>query len=226
MRKSTASVNFRKMTGITLEDFAEGVLAGIFGKILVFLLPPMTILIFQGLITDYSKARLAYESGGTDDLPLYNKTMKALIEGLNLFAPYVDTIALGDIPTIKMAGFKATYDPANAKGGPIVEEGLTLQRPAKGTGILISECSVYDGGTTFLGFLTERPLTANDITIIDSKFVDFPIGSTLKIKQCPTRQNKKIWTGLTAGVVYYCTYIVINSKGISSFSNVAVMMCG
>lgn len=226
MRKSTTSVNFRRMTGITLENFAEGVLAGIFGNILVFLLPPMTKIILQGLITDYSNARLAYESGGTADLPLYNKTMKALVAGLNLFAPYVDTIALGDIPTIKMAGFKATFDPANAKGGPIVEEYLTLKRPEKGTGILISECSSYDSGTTFLAFLTERPLTADDITIIDSIFFDLPIGSTLKIRLCPTRQNKKIWTGLKMGVLYYCVYIIINSAGVSSFSNVATMMCG
>ena len=226
MRKSTTAVNFRKMTGSTLEDFAEGILGGLFVKILIFLLPPMTKIIFQGLITDFSNARKAYENGGKADLPLYNKTMKALKEGLNLLAPYVDTIALGDIPTIKMAGFKATYDPADAKGGIVVEENLTLKRPEKGTGTLISECSSYNGGTTFLAFLTERPLTENDITITDSIFLDFPIGSTIKIRQCPTRQNKKIWTGLKMGVLYYCTYIIINSKGISSFSNVATMMCG
>ena len=225
MRKSTSAFNFRKMTGITLEDFAEGVKAGIFGNVLIFLLTPMTLLVFTGLITDYSNARKAYESGGTADLPLYQKTMKALIAALNLFAPYVDTIALGDIPTIKMAGFKATYDPANAKGGIVVEEGLNMKRPAKGSGSLISECSTYPSGTTFLGLLCEGAIKPDDITVVDSKFIKLPKGSTVNIILGASKQNKKVWTGLTPGVTYYCYYIIINSKGISSFSNVAIMMC-
>ena len=57
MRTSTSALNFRKKRGIKLEDFAEGVKAGIYGNLLVFLLVPITSLIFQGLITDFSNAR-------------------------------------------------------------------------------------------------------------------------------------------------------------------------
>ena len=226
MRYSKVRLNFKRYAGIKLEDFAEGINLGIFGHLLIFLLTPITAIAFQALITEFSNARKAYEQGGSANLPLYNKTMKALKAGLLELAPYVDTIALGDIATIKMAGFEATFDPANAKGGPIVEEGLTLLRPVKGTGILISECSTYVSGTTFVGLLFEGNTIPAGITVVDSKFIKLPKGSTVDIILGATRQNKKIWTGLTPGVNYGCCYVVINSAGISSFSNVSTMMCG
>jgi hypothetical protein len=226
MRTSKAALTFKKKTGISLENFAEAVKAGLFGNILVFLVIPITSVALQLLITDYSNARLAYESGGKAQLPQYQKTMKALKNALIELAPYVDTIALGDIAIINMAGFEATYDPKNAKGGIIVEEGLTMHRPVKGTGTLISECSTYPSGTTFLGFLFEGSMKMDNITVVDSKMVSIYTSSPLKMILGPTKQNTKVWTGLTPGVTYYCYYIVITSKGISTFSNLAKMMCG
>ncbi len=226
MRKSTASLSFKRKSGISLENFAEAVKAGLFGNILIFLLVPITSAALQLLITDFSTARLAYESGGKAQLPQYQKTMKALINALIELAPYVDTIAVGDIAIINLAGFEATYDPKNAKGGIIVEEGLTMHRPVKGTGTLISECSTYPSGTTFLGFLFESAMKQDNILVIDSKMISFPTGSPIRMLLGATKQNTKVWTGLTPGVNYYCYYIIINSKGISTFSNVAKMMCG
>ena len=146
MKTPTASLNFRQMGGIKLEDYAEGIKAGIFGNLLIFLLAPMTALILQGLISDYSLARLAYESGGTAQKPLYQKTMKALKAALNLFAPYVDTIALGDIAIINLAGFKANNDPSKSKPGATSVKGLILVVENNATEQLMSDCDALPAG--------------------------------------------------------------------------------
>ena len=125
-----------------------------------------------------------------------------------------------------MAGFEATFDPANAKGGIVVEENLTLKRPSKGTGILISECSTYPSGTTFVGLLFEGNTIPAGIIVKNAKKIKVPKSVMVDIEFDATKQNKKIWTELSTGVLYGCCYVIINSAGVSSFSNVATMMCG
>ena len=225
MRNSTSAFNFRRMTGIKLEDFAEGVKTGIYGNPLVFLLVPMTLLIFTGLITDFSNARLAYESGGKAQLPLYQKTMKALIAALNILAPYVDTIALGDIPTIKMAGFKATYDPANAKGGTAKVQSLILIAENDAVEELTSDCETFPTGTVIVGILSEGAPVPDNVKVDGLGAITLPAGLTNKIIVHTSKQRKKVYKNLTSGLYYYCIYFVIIKGVVSQISAQVKRMC-
>ena len=225
MKKSTASLNFRQMGGIKLEDFAEGVKAGIFGNLLIFLLAPMTALILQGLITDFSVARLAYESGGKAQKPLYQKTMKALKEALNVFAPYVDTIALGDIAIINLAGFKATNDPSGSKPGTPNVQSLILVVENNAIEQLTSDCEKFPTGSIIIGILSEEVPVSSSIKVDNLGAITFPPGLTHKIIVHTSKQKKKLYQNLTSGLYYYCTYFVIVKGVVSPMSAQVKKMC-
>ena len=225
MKKSSASLNFRQMSGIKLENFAEGVKAGIFGNLLIFLLAPMTALILQGLITDFSVARLAYESGGKAQKPLYQKTMKALKEALNVFAPYVDTIALGDIAIINLGGFKATNDPAGNKPGTPNVQNLTLVVENNAIEELTSDCEPFPSGTIFIGILSENVPLSGTVKVDSLGMIKFPSGLLNNVFIHTSKSRKKIYKNLTSGLYYYCTYFVIVKGVVSPMSAQVKKMC-
>ncbi len=225
MKTPTASLNFRQLGGIKLEDFAEGVKAGIFGNLLVFLLAPMTALILQGLISDFSLARLAYESGGKAQKPLYQKTMKALKAALNIFAPYVDTIALGDIAIINLAGFKANNDPSQNKPGATSVQGLILEVENKATNQLMSDCDTLPTGAIVIGILSEGVPIADTIKPDNLGAVTIAPNTPNKIIVHTSKNRKKIYNNLVSGLYYYCAYFIIIKGVVSAMSVQVKTMC-
>ena len=226
MRTSKSKLNFKKFTSLKLEDFAEGIKAGIWGNLLVFLTIPMTLVAFLALITEYSDARKAYEQGGTAQLPLYQKTMKALKAALIILAPYVDSIALGDIPTIKMAGFEATFDPSQlGKSSGSKVESLTLEVENKATQELVSDCETFKEGTIIVGILSEGAPVPDAVKVDTVGAVTIPANTPNKIIVHTGKNRKKVYKNLTSGLYYYCTYFVIIKGVVSAMSVQVKKMC-
>ena len=197
MRKSTVKLSFRKKAGIVLEKFSDGIKTGVYGNALVFKNPTITLIIFTALLADYVTARVAYEQGGSAQLPAYQKAMKALIEALNTLAPFVDTIAEGDIATIKMAGFEATFDPSQiGKPGASKVQGLTLVVENEAVEELTSDCESFPAGTSFVGILSEGALLPAGVTVDALGAVNIPANTTNRIIVHTSRQRKKKFKNL------------------------------
>ncbi len=225
MRASTCAFTFRKKAGLKLEDFAQGVYLGIFSNLLIFLLPPTTAVAFQKLITDFSTCRKAYEQGGIAQKPAYLAAKKALIAALNILAPYVDTIAMGDIPTINMAGFEATYDPTHIKPGPSKVQSLTLVVEKAAVEELVTDCESFPKGTEFIGILSEGvPLPAG-VTVDVLGAVDIPALTPNRIIVHTSKKKKKTFKNLKSGLYYYGYYFILNKLGASQLSNPVKTMC-
>ena len=226
MRKSTCSVSFRKKVGIALENFADLVKTGVYENALVFKNPTITLLIFTALLADFVTARVAYEQGGSAQLPAYKKAMKALIEALNTLAPFVDSIALGDIPTIKMAGFEATFDPSQiGKPGASKVQGLTLVVEGGAVEELTSDCESFPAGTSFVGILSEGALLPAGVTVDALGAVNIPVNTATRIIVHTSKQRKKKFKNLKSGLYYYCYYFILNKLGASQISNAVKTMC-
>jgi len=225
MRISNCSVKFRKFTGMVLEDFAEGVKAGLYVNDKIFLLPPVTLLVFEALIDTYSDARKIYDAGGTAQYPAYKAALDAIVAALNILAPYVDKTAVGDVSIIKLAGFVPTFVKAAGRPGASFVQFLTLVSEKNLIEQLTSDCEVFPFGTSFVGILCEGGPLPADVTVDAEGAVVIPSTTTIRIFVHTSKQRKKVYRNLKSGTYYYCYYFVINNQGVSVISNQAKTMC-
>lgn len=226
--RSNCKRDYRLLEGTKLENKAEGVKNGIYGSTGVFATPTLTLLVVAALLLEYSNNRLAWEQGGIAQKKAYLDSMKKIIAMLDTLADYVDTVAVGDITTIKMAGYDATFDPTGAipKPGLVRIDGISLDRLDKGTEIMVSDCGTLPKGTSVIGILTEgAPLPATTIIDSDGNIV-LPPGFTGKVRINIARQRKKFWRNLTIGVNYYVYYIAVTAKSVSLLSLPVSELCG
>ena len=225
MRISTCSVRFRRFVGMVLEDFAEGVKAGLYADDKVFPLPTVTLVAFTLLITTYSDARKAYDLGGTSQYPAYKAALDALVVALDELAIYVNGIAKGDTGIIKMAGFVPTFVKPSPKPVSSFVESLTLVSEKNTTQQLASDCEKFPDGTHYVGILCEGAAIPADVTVDDSGVVEIPSTTTIRIIVHTSKQRKKIFKNLKSGTYYYCYYFILNKNGASAISNQAKTMC-
>jgi len=210
------------MMGVTLENFSAGVMIGIYANVAAFATPTITKAAYTALFNDYVAKRKTRDAGGKADNMAYKVSRTALITALNTLADYVNSIAQGAIDCIKLAGYQASNDPSRLvpDKDPIAQEGVTLYREKKTVGQLTSDCGKLANGSHSLAILCEANPLPEGTTLVNGILV-FPTAITFKISLDLNMQKKRVWTGLTAGVVYYCYYIVINSHGASGLSNEA-----
>lgn len=227
MRKSTVKRNYRKLDGIKLENKAEGIETGIYGNASVFVTPTITNLVFSAAIVDYSKKRTLYEQGGIAQKLAYTKAKNVLMTLVDGQAEFVESIAVGDITIIKMAGFDATFDPdGSPKPGVVRVDGISLERLEKGTNSLVSDCGTLPKGNTLVAILCEGFPLPSEVVIDSDGNIILPKGFAGQIRTNVKHQRRKYWRNLTSGVHYYVYYIAITAKGISLLSLPVSELCG
>lgn len=224
MAKSHCNRNYHSKPVDTLDVFALGIKAGIWGNAGTFATPPMTELVFNALIQTYLLTRAAYVQGGLAQKGFFDDAKDALLEGLDELADYVDDVADGLESTITTAGFVPTdviLTPATQPTQPVV----TVKRGLAGE--LLAECAKTPGAKYYGCMMVQgTPAPPGFAISPDGKIIienSSPTALVLAIDV--TQKRKKKFTGLTHDAVYYFYFYAVNAAGVSPFSEVVSMVC-
>jgi len=235
-------LSFKKLPIAERPIFATGIKDGIYGNPTIFMAPPITAAIFEGLINNFTAKRGLYENGGSAQQPAWNAANTALIDALVETATYVNTLVNGDENVVILAGYKPSKSHSSEVAKPLKIQGVTLKRDAdEVSGTLIADCTAQVGVKTYVCILTEgAPLpsnvkinTAGQLVVESSSPIPTP-GSPSPIPQpiqmertiIDFNQNRrKEFTALTPLMTYYATFFGINGGGVGSMSDAQSVVC-
>ncbi len=105
MNKSHCTLEFRHFGTAKLELFANGVANRNYSNPISFHNPTIAQPAFGLLQTAYNSAAADYATYGATKKTALTNAERALVDGLNLLAEYVSTVAEGDQSLIILAGF-------------------------------------------------------------------------------------------------------------------------
>jgi len=212
-----------------LTNFAIGVRDGIFNNPTIYNTPPMTIIIFQGLIDGYTNARAAYKQGGLAQKGDYELAKKALIDALDQLAVYVSGVAQGNAALITEAGFVPTKGNLTPITKPNQPTGVTLTRGLPGElyadcdaatgvdstgGILIAESELPEG----MGINELGQIVVTDMGSSGPSSGPTPGPGSIRFIQDLNKNRRKKFTGLQIGTTYYLYMWAMNAGGVSPLS--------
>lgn len=238
MAQIKCTKSYRRLGLNVVDVFAAGVRDGVYGNV-IFMTPPITQVDFQKLIDNYFNTRALYKQGGLAQKGPFLAAKTAMLNGLDVMAVYVDTIALGDANIITEAGYVPSKSTATKQPKPAQCTGVAATRPSPG--VIISTCDKQEVALTYVCIVTTAALPA-DIFITAKGQVLFP-GSDPKPAPMPgpmpapaapsegaiidfNANRKKEFAGLTVGTRYYFTYFAINSSGVGALSTTFSIICG
>ena len=236
MRTIRCSVAYHQSKLDELPFFAGGVENGVYNDPVAFPTPPILQTAFLELIQTYANTRSIYKQGGLAQKGPFLAAKNALMEGLDLLAEYVDSIANGDANIITIAGFVPTKGVVSNTPVPVQVEGVKLVRGSVGE--LTAECNKQAGVISYCCIMTVgQPLPPN-IIINDAGQMQIntqePIPSEAALAATITSggvidfntNRKKTFIGLTPGIIYYFKFFGINASGVGTLSASAHIMCG
>ena len=229
MAKIKVKLNYRQYKLDLLKTFAELVLTGIYNNVATFMTPTVLQATFSALVSDYGIKLIAYKSR-TLSKAEFDLSKAALLNALNMLAPYVDIIALGDPVIINLAGFDATKGSNSATNAPVQPTGITF---AKGiTAQFETDCKIDANAESYGAVLVpDNALPANvgmnglgQLVIIDgsgattTSVASVPV-ITLKGIIDFNKSRKKTFSNLQMGTTYFLYYWAMNAGGVSPLSD-------
>jgi len=233
MAKIRCKLTYHRKNNSVLGTFAGGVKTGIFQHNPPFNAPPMDELAFHGLIEDFNDTYSEYEEHRASIDEVMGKR-NPLMNALDGYSEYVNTVANGDAIIIGLGGFEATKGSLSSKIAPVMPTGVTLER---GIGELIAECDAIAGADSYGAILVaNNPLPENIYInglgqiVVENNGSD-PLPPTplmaaangIVFIQDLTKSRKKKFSNLQAGVTYYVYFWAMNTGGVSPLS-IAVSM--
>ncbi|MGE0637303.1 MAG: hypothetical protein AB7G44_16200 [Bacteroidia bacterium] len=231
MKNPHASLSYHELPATELKTFADGVATGYYGNNPPFTIQPVTLAVFQALISDYEEKRSDYENGGEDQKGPFLLAKAALINALDQLAAETDKVAINNKDTIILAGFTPTKTP-----GETVKPGqgtVTVKRGIAGE--LISTCSIVEGAKHYGCIMTEGAPLPNWVTIsADGRIVletnnpmpdPMPGLTPVSVQLDFTDQREKHFLGLKHDVTYYFYFYAVNAKGVGPLSEAVSMVC-
>lgn len=246
MSNSKCLMTFKKLKIDEKDTFAVGVRDGIFNNPTIFNSPPLTLPLFDGLITMFINKRGAYKAGGNLQRGDYEMANMALIDGLVSMARYVDTVAMGNAAIIWTSGFRPSKGSSSQQPAPGQMIGVTVKRGS--TGVLMGECAndsvvdfygciITEGAPLPEGFKIDAAgqiwLRPNDSAGINPETgeaitVRGLFASQAQVKGAAfslTKGRKKKFIGLTAGMTYYFYFYGVNAQGVGALSEPKSIIC-
>ena len=187
--------------------------------------PPHTDVEFEGFITLATDSYNNWTQGGRAQKALMEKDLVVIMNTLNEYAPYVDTIADGDEATIVLSGFNVAdgVHPASKQttpGTPVVNAVR-----AEASGEIDSETTVYDRAVYGCLVSEDKSLDVNTTITAGGQLI-IPPGQTNRIIHLVDIHRKKKIVGLTKGKNYWIYYYVSNTAGTSQLSTGFEILCG
>ncbi len=227
--KVRSSFAYHSIKPDLLTSFAIGVRDGIFNNPTIYNTPPITIIIFQGLIDAYTNARAAYKQGGLAQKGDYELAQTALMNALDQLAGYVTGVAQGNPALITEGGFVPTKGNKTQVVAPLQPTGVTLTRGLPGElyadcdaatgvdstgGILIAESELPEG----MGINELGQIVVTDMGPSGPGSGPTPGPGSIRFIQDLNKNRRKKFTGLQIGTTYYLYMWAMNAGGVSPLS--------
>lgn len=236
MTKVRCLLNFKRKPINDRPVFASGVRDGIFSNAAVFAAPPIAEPVFSDLISTFIDKRGLYVNGGSAQEPAWNAANRALLNGLEEMADYVNEVADGDADIITLSGFEPTRAGRSESPEPTKPTGVSLKRDDDVPGRLIAECNYQQEASHFICILTEGAPLPDYVTVNTHGQLVFPreepanegVGGNAKIfiNMIDINQSRrKVFDNLTSLQTYYVVYIATNATGVSPMSNTVSAVC-
>ena len=187
--------------------------------------PPHTDVEFEGYITKATDSYNVWTQGGRAQKALMEKDLVVIMDTLNEYATYVDTIAVGNEATIVLSGFNVAdgSHPASKQttpGTPVVNAVR-----ADDSGEIESETTVYERAVYGCIVCEDKQLDPATTIHANGQLV-IPPGQTTRIIHLVDIHRKKKIVGLTKGKTYWIYYYVSNTAGTSQLSTGFEILCG
>ena len=169
---------------------------------------PFTPTAFQTLITNFTSTKSTAKSGGKLAQPAYVAATAALIDGMVLYAPYIDEIAKGDIvilaltplPTTAKKDFALLILAGALAAGLFSKKGMVGQ--------FITNCTSFGPKVGYFAVICEGGVLPAGVTLDRKGQLKIPLGCTMNIFCSSTSSKKKTFSNLIPGVTYYVYYVL------------------
>jgi hypothetical protein len=222
MLKSHCTLEYHHFGTTKLDTFASGVANGIYTNPTSFPAPIIAQPAFGGLRTAFSTAAAEYATYGATKKTALINAQKALIDGLDLQADYVNTVANGDESLIILAGFVPSITVPQSNIPVEVINSFSVKR-TNNIGEIIVEIPAITGhgSINYICVCVEaNPLTTPLIT--NGQLKTEAADGLVRIDV--NKSRKKIFTGLTPGVIYYFYVTASNTAGVGPLSALRSLM--
>ncbi len=211
-----------------LANMATLMSAALFGNLLVFFgLMPFTAAEVLILIDDYIAKKAAYKVGGLLQKPAYRASKKALVNCIVSFGIYVDTIALGDLVILALSTLPTDEDTVDIAA--LIAAGAKAENVAAKQGItgqIVTTCKSFGKGVNYLMVISEGAPLDPRVTISSTGLLKIPDGLINAVYVDTSRGRNKRLNGLTPGILYHISYVLIYDNTVGVFGDEKIASCG
>jgi hypothetical protein len=205
-----------------LDTFTNGVGNGIYSNPDMFATPSVTETDFTAAKNAFSAAAADYATYGMTKKSAYIVARKALLDVLDTLADYVDLIAQGDESTIILAGYVPSLAMAQ-KNVPIEKILFFTTKRTDTVGEIVVEIPAIQkrGNVTYNCVCSEGAPLSNPVLVNGQIKV---AATDANVLNDANKSRRKVFSGLTAGVVYYFYVYTSNSVSVSPLSDAKSFM--
>ena len=222
MNNQFSKLVFRRYGAPRLLDFTIKVYNGIYENVTVFPTPTVPRDEYETVMNKFETTYSSYKALGFTRKQDFLDARDKLLTVLDTLASYVDAIARGNASTIALSGFepsKETYQRAT----PLEKiESFTFKR-TNVTGQIIVEIPVISNkGTVNYACICSEGEPISNPSLLNGQIVLAP--GDPAVRQDFNKSRRKIFNGLTPGVVYYFYVFATNTVSVSPLSDVKSVM--
>ena len=217
MKNSVCKLEFHKYSISDMDTFSNEVGNGIFNNPTVFTIPPITNVAYSVIQEAFGTTAADYSKYGITKKTAFIVAKSNLIEALDTFAEYVDSIALGDVSTIALAGFTPTKE-SNQPNEPLEKIDSFTVSLSKSSGEVVIEIPAYTNQYAVnYNCICVEGIPLNNPTLSNGQIVLHADDPT--VRQDFNKKRRKVFAGLTPGTKYYFYVFASNTAGVSPLSN-------
>ncbi len=233
MRDLRCRINYHNYGIAVVPVFAGGVKTGVYTNTSEFSAPPITESQLNTLIGNYNTTYEEYKNGGKLKKPFFTEAKKALMNGLDSIADYINGLSGLTPEIIEMGGYTPTKTIDSVVNPPAIPQGAMLSRGAIGQ--LFAEVPKVVGAETY-GCIVFAGLPIMDsLTFANGQFIasedkdpaaKADKGSNVIVVIDVTKGRKKQFINLQPGTEYFFYFYAGNASGVSLLSEVRSIICG
>ncbi|MGL2966282.1 fibronectin type III domain-containing protein [Flavobacterium sp. XGLA_31] len=217
MKTRFCRLEFHNFGTSKLDTFSSEVKNGIYNNAAVFENPTVTEADFTQALTDFNTAAADYAQFGITKKTAFETKRQKLMQFLDSLANYVDSIAQGDISVIALAGF--TPSSISSEQAPVLDkiQYFLLKRTEVAGEIIVDIQAIPKKGTIAYGCICVEGAPLSNPVFVNGQLklsADDPA-----VLQDANKTRRKMFSGLTPGVVYYFYVYATNSASVSPLSD-------
>jgi len=208
---------FRQYGNSKLDTFSGEVKNGIYTNPTVFVTPAVSESDFSQTLTEFSTAAAEYSLLGITKRTVFENKRQKLIRYLDILAKYTDRVAQGDVSIIALSGFIPSS--SSKMHAPVLDklQYFLLKRTEVAGEIIVDIQPVSNKGAVSYGCLCVEGAPLNHPVFVNGQLKLSTDGPA--ILQDANKSRRKVFTGLTLGVVYFFYVYATNPTGVSPLSD-------